>query len=510
MAPDPTPSAGETQALLQGLLALSRGELGHRMLRTGTRDTVDTIAFLFNAMADQIQDLVESLNTEQTRLKHGVEELSEVLSRMAAADFDARVERSFDRSPLDVLAFLVNATAEELGALYAELKATNERIERQAQATVNERLAATNTLAAGVGHELRNPLGVVAGNLEFLSEQVGQLDCDPALLRAIEDSREAVDNAARIATELSLLRPSSLSRHRVVPIGVVVDRAIRMVRNVADHHATLDVSSADNPAALVDAARLGQVVVNLIHNAALAMPVDRPVAQNLITVWSGPISDTEVAITVTDNGVGMSEDVKRRIFEAFFTTRPVGEGTGLGLAICQRLIDDQSGRLDFESEEGIGSTFRVVLPRTTETTSPEEPEPEDAAPVDELLDAVAGTRVLLIDDEPLFQIVIKHMLGDGVEFTATTSGVEGLDLLRSRDFDVVLSDVMLPDLDGRAIYQALEDEGLDVVSRIAFITGGSFSEGTQAFLESVDAPVLGKPFSRSEILTTVAQLANGA
>lgn len=490
-------------------MALSRGELTHRIARSGARDEHDTMAFLFNAMAEQLHQLVTSLDHERTDLQRGVEQLSDVLSRMAAADFEARAVRRLDGSPLDVLAFLVNATAEELGGLYAELTETNDRLERQAHATVNERLAATNTLAAGVGHELRNPLGVAAGNLEYLAERLPQAAgaaWDAELAQAVADSRVAVERAAKIAHELALLRPSLEPASHEVRLDDVVGPAIRMVRNVVEHLAMLRVHGDPDAVARVDESRLGQVVVNLVQNAALSMPKGRPAHENLVNVWAGVVSDSEVSIEVSDNGVGMSPQVRSRAFEAFFTTRPVGEGTGLGLAICQRLVHDQGGRIELSSEEGVGTTFRVLFPRAREQTG--DPGAASGTVVDEaLLARVSGLRVLLVDDEQLFHVVVEHMLGPGVDFTATTSGLEGLQLARSGRFDVVLSDLMLPDLDGKALYERLAAEGHSVVRRLAFITGGTFSAEYQQFLDAVDAPVLGKPFTRLQVLTTVAGLA---
>lgn len=492
--------------LLGGLVALASADFDVRMERSGYRDTRDTVAFLFNAVAENVHDLVESLRRERQDVERGVEELSEVLTRLASADFEARADRRMDGSPLDVLAFLINATSEELGGAYARLREQNAFLERQARDALDQRLATTHQLAAGVGHELRNPLAVAAGNVDIVIERMASLvdgDLPDDISASLIDTRLAIQRATKIADELALMSPAKEAEFVYVRLEKVVRSAFLLVRNAVAHRAVVTIDSAAGDDVLIDDARIGQVIINLVQNAAQAMPVGRPADQNTIAVWTGPISDTECMVRVTDNGSGMAPDVAARIFEAYYTTRALGEGSGLGLAISQQIVAAHDGRIEVSSVEGVGSEFRVVLPRVAPPVAVDAASPTPVAAVDE-----DGCRVLVIDDEPLISTMVRRILGEKFEVVTAVSGLDGLQVALEGAFGAVVCDVMMPDMSGPEIYRRLVDADATSAGRFAFMTGGVFTAAEKAFLEGTGVPVLMKPFTRAELLEAIAHIRN--
>lgn len=361
-------------ALLDGFIRLAQGEFDARLERTGLRDTEDTIAYLFNLMAEEIGELFALRQQHRERIESIIRSVTDVLVRIGAGEFDARVERTFDGSPEDVLAYLVNSAAEEVQGLFQEREQKNALLEEQAARQAIAERSAFSTLSAGVGHELNNPLTYAAGNLDFIEQELSALKDDgdlgrlPELLEAIQDARMGVQRAARIAADLKKLTPAT--RVRLLPecLSEVVDSALTLIRNSVAHRARLECRYADLPPVLADRGRLGQVLVNLVQNALHALPPERRMEDNLIEVITRPSGDHMVVVEVRDNGVGISPENLPRIFDSFFTTRPVGEGTGLGLPISKRMVVDHGGRIEVESTVGRGSTFRVFLRVAEEAT----------------------------------------------------------------------------------------------------------------------------------------------
>ena len=501
----PSPDSFD-ERLLGALEALAGGEFAVRLERSHERDVEDSIAFLFNVMAEQLGGLFEGMEHEKLRLEGSALDLSEALSAMAAADFTRRATRSYDGSPHDVLAFLVNSTADELGTLYRELEGKNAALERRAHEAAAEQLASMKTLAAGVGHELRNPLAAAAGSVEYIMRIVdgGELDSGAIddLRQALADADLALHRASKVAEEIALLNPLKTPERARLQVADVAETAIKMLRNVISHRATLRTSHTGTDDVEGDEARLGQVVLNLVQNAVLAFPPDRRPEDALISVSTYPRTDGRAVIEVADNGIGMSVAQQRRIFEAFYTTRPVGEGTGLGLSISQRLVEDHGGEINVTSAEGKGSVFRVILP-TVPTNSSAAPVRDHGHPAKGHL---AGKNVLIIDDDRLVVRAITRLLQPVHHITSAATGNAGLALVEQGEWDAIITDLMLPDIDGQQVYEQICARRPEIVGRVGFITGGTFTNEADEFLRNVDSPVLYKPFSRDQLLTLVDEL----
>ncbi|WP_164013893.1 ATP-binding protein [Pyxidicoccus trucidator] len=236
----------------------------------------------------------------------------------------------------------------------------------QAQLVVSDRLAAVGTLAAGVAHEINNPLAFVLSNLSFLSGELQGVsrELPPGRTAEMEEVlREASDGAHRVRQIVRDLRTFSRGDDEAatsVNVQSVLESAITMARGELKMRAQIVREYRDVPLVEGNEGRFGQVFLNLLINAAQAIPQGKPDQHEVRLVLRH--AGDRVIVEVTDTGVGMPPEVRARIFDPFFTTKPVGEGTGLGLSICHGIVTGFGGEISVESEEGRGSTFRVVLP----------------------------------------------------------------------------------------------------------------------------------------------------
>ena len=249
----------------------------------------------------------------------------------------------------------------------------------QAQLVVSDRLAAVGTLAAGVAHEINNPLAFVLSNLSFLSGELQGVarELPPGRTAEMEEVlREASDGAHRVRQIVRDLRTFSRGDDEIatsVNLQSVLESAITMARGELRMRAQIVREYRDVPLVEGNEGRFGQVFLNLLINAAQAIPPGKPERHEVRIVLRQ--AGDRVVVEIHDTGVGMSPEVRARIFDPFFTTKPVGEGTGLGLSICHGIVTGFGGEITVESEEGRGSIFRVALPVAQRTRDAGHPEP---------------------------------------------------------------------------------------------------------------------------------------
>jgi CheY-like chemotaxis protein len=281
-----------------------------------------------------------------------------------------------------------------------------------------------------------------------------------------------------------------------VDVRVVIESSIRMACNEIRHRAQLVKEYGEVPMVDSNEARLGQVVLNLLVNAAQAMPEGRA-SRNEIRVVTKTQSG-RVVIEVRDTGTGIPRETLPRIFDPFFTTKPVGVGTGLGLSLCRRMVTDLGGEIVVESEVGKGTVFRVTLPAATS-----EPRPSARAAV--LEQPARRARVLVVDDEVAMGRALKRGLERHHEVVVLTSGKEALARIASGErFDAIFSDLMMPEMTGMDLYEELFRIASDQAKRMIFLTGGAFTERAREFLDRVPNPRIDKPFEIANLLAIVA------
>lgn len=395
---------------------------------------------------------------------------------------------------------LVYAIARDLTA-EREAHAVQEQLQRQL--ILADRMASVGTLAAGVAHEINNPLAYVMANLDMVAEEIRRMAAGPFAAQMAEcaemadDAREGAGRIQKIVRALKTFSRAEEERRAVIDVRPVLELSIDMVFNEIRHRARLVKDYGDMPRVEADDARLGQVFINLLRNAAQALP-DGDAGANEIRVVTSTDELGRAVIEVRDTGAGIAADVIGRIFDPFFTTRPVGVGTGLGLSICHNIITSMGGEITAANREVRGAVLRVALP-------PAEESAPDAAHPGALASAgpTRRARVLVVDDERAVGVLLGRVLREH-EFTYVTTAREALDLLLSgRDFDVVLSDVVMPVMSGMDLYDELARTRPKAAERMVFIVGGTVTPAAVAFLQRVPNERIEKPFSAAALRALV-------
>jgi CheY-like chemotaxis protein/two-component sensor histidine kinase len=306
-------------------------------------------------------------------------------------------------------------------------------------------------------------------------------------LEPLRDAQEAAERVRAIVHDLKVFsRSTEEERRRPVDIQHVLESAARMASNEVRHRANLVRDYANPPPVDGHEARLGQVFLNLIVNAAQAIPEGRAAA-NEIRLTTRLNDAGLVVVEVRDTGIGIAPDLVSRIFDPFFTTKAQTTGTGLGLAICHRIVKSLGGDISVESELGRGTTFRVSLPRAVDEPS------EVEAPQPEMQPKHKG-RVLVVDDEPMLCATIERVLNEH-EVVTTTSAKDAVRRLVQGDrFDIILSDIMMPEMTGMDFHRELSRVAPEQAVKMIFMTGGAFSADAADFLQRVPNPSIEKPF----------------
>lgn len=361
-----------------------------------------------------------------------------------------------------------------------------------------DRLAALGTLAAGVAHEINNPLTYVLLNLQLLDRTlVAPADetTSDRMRERIAEAREGAERVGAIVRELRAFSRAEDERRGPADLRVVLEAAVKMASRDIRPRARLVKEWNEVPVVDANEARLTQVFLNLLINAAHAIPDGEP-DENEIRVRASTDAAGRAVVEVSDTGSGMPREIVSRIFDPFFTTKPLGEGTGLGLSVCHGIVTSLGGDITVESQLGAGTTFRVRLPPLRATTTPSQgsmfPRLSDPAPI--------GARILVIDDEPALRNALASCLRDRHEVVVAEGGREALRILiEDPRFDLVLCDLMMPDLSGAALHEELRKSHPALAERMVFMTGGAFTPRMHEFVARVGSRILEKPIDLSRI-----------
>jgi PAS domain S-box-containing protein len=382
--------------------------------------------------------------------------------------------------------------AERLG----EAQVRQEKLERQL--VFADRMASVGTLAAGTAHEINNPLAYVMANLSSMLEALGAAPHSQLISEVTElaiEAREGAERIRKIVRGLKTFSRAEEERRSVIEVQPLLELAINMTFNEIRHRGRLVKDYGKVPPIEADEARLGQVFINLLINAAQALPEGDATA-NEIHVATSTDATGRAVIEVRDSGTGIPATAIDRIFDPFFTTKPVGIGTGLGLSICHNIVTSLGGEISVQSEEGRGTAFRIVLPAAA-TVQNEVSTAAERAPKG------AFASVLVVDDERSIGGALGRMLR-GHDVTIVTSAKDALEIIHGgKHFDVILSDLMMPEMSGMEFYDELTRRAPQLVDRVVFISGGAFTPTANAFFDRVPNVRIEKPFDPQSIRALV-------
>jgi two-component system NtrC family sensor kinase len=376
---------------------------------------------------------------------------------------------------------------------------------------IADHLAGIGTLAAGAAHEINNPLTYALLNVDHALRQMrvaaahgAELqsgedeDLLPAMIRALELAQDGMQRVRAIARNLLTFSRGALDARSVVDVRAIVESSIQMAMHEIVQRARVVREFGEVPPVEANETALGQVFINLLVNAAQAIPEEGTPSRHTVRVATWTDADGSAVVEIEDTGAGIPPDLLPRIFDPFFTSKTAGTAMGLGLSISHGTITHLGGTIDVSSTVGIGTRFRVVLPaakrwRTTSTGK--------CRAAEELPER---RRVLVIDDDRQVAEAIARVLRNEAEVELVTEGHVALDRLAAGErWDVILCDLMMPDCSGVDVYAGTIERAPDAAGSLIFMTAGAFTPRTRAFLENVSRPCLEKPLDAERLRAIV-------
>ena len=358
----------------------------------------------------------------------------------------------------------------------------------QEQLLISERMSSMGMLAAGIGHEINNPLSYILGNLEWIHGEMIDAGLSVDLLDAIAETREGAERIRLITRDLNVFTRNHEMEPEPTDIGLVMESAIRIASGGMLTDVVLERDFAPVSPVLGTDGKLGQVFLNLIINAAQAIGK----SPGTISV-SIAQQESSVIVKVADTGPGIPPAIQGEIFEPFFSTKSKA-GTGLGLAICKQIIMEFGGSIRAESDES-GATFIVELQATDSVVRDTPQEPEEPT---------VSLHILVVDDDKGTARAIARMLNT-YDVEIAESGEEALRACDNTAFDVILCDLMMPGMDGMQLFHKLPPE---LTQKVIFITGGAFTPKLHAFIKDTARPVLHKPVPLNELRAQIQNVAS--
>jgi signal transduction histidine kinase/CheY-like chemotaxis protein len=368
-----------------------------------------------------------------------------------------------------------------------------------------DRMVAVGTLAAGIGHEINNPLAYTLANLSLIAEELEKkeiLNNPNALVSAREKiSRclEGVNRVKDVMRGLKLFSKNDGDTVEPLDLATVMDSSLRMAMHEIQPRAQIVKEYAAVPLVDGNESQIGQVFLNLLINAAHSIREGNP-GSNSITLIIGADGE-KVFVRVKDTGSGISDEVLPRIFEAFFTTKAGDVGTGLGLSICEKIVTSYNGSITVASQVGEGTCFTVSFPKSSLKAPIRHREKIDSK------SSKPRFRILVVDDEPSLTEAIVSTIGEGHDTKALNNGKEARDhLLENPHYDLILCDLMMPGFSGMNLHEALKLDGRGLERKIIFMTGGAYTPETVRFLREAENEYLEKPFELKTIRELVMKL----
>ena len=390
----------------------------------------------------------------------------------------------------------ISMTALEGGGLVCSDRDITERKETEERIQETSRLASIGELAAGVAHEINNPLTSVLGFSQLLLAE----DLPPEIQADIQKIHSGAQRATKVVQNLLSFSRKQDFRPQYMDLAPILERALDIKSydlTTGNIRVTQELSH-DLPRTMLDEHQLIQAIVNLLTNAEQALRLVR--GEGLIVIRATS-SQSKIRLSIIDNGPGIPPERLTKVFEPFFTTKEVGEGTGLGLSICYGIVRQHNGNLWAESNEGEGASFHIELP----IVGPEDD--LDVGPLDQraLQTSGATKHLLVVDDEPHIRDPLARVLElERYTVDLAVEGEEAWRKLREQSYDCVVLDLKMPGMSGQEFYRRIEGYSNELARKVIFITGDTISPDTTDFVFSTGNPVVSKPLDmdvlRSQVL----------
>ena len=359
----------------------------------------------------------------------------------------------------------------------------------------SEKMALMGQIVAGIAHELNNPLTIVIGNIQLMLMR----ERNEKSVESLSRIQDGAERASKIVKNLLTFARQETPERKLVNVNTIIRKSVEL-RSYELRVSNVDVSTELDdalPETMADPHQLQQVFLNLIVNAEHAMIEAH--GKGLLRVTSRR-EEGKLLIFFSDDGPGIPNENLHRIFEPFFTTKAVGKGTGLGLSICQGIIVEHGGKIDVESTVGRGTTFIIELP--IQKWVPETPVVAPPARVT----SGAKRRILVVEDELQIRLLLQDILkalGHQVEIAG--NGRIALGMIDNKNYDLIITDVKMPELSGSEFYAAIRRKGTALERKVIFVTGDLMNPETLNFVESTGRPWLGKPFDIDSITKTISE-----
>ncbi|MCP4599524.1 MAG: response regulator [Proteobacteria bacterium] len=427
---------------------------------------------------------------------------------------------------------------EKVTSLAIYIRDITETRRMQASLAQADRMASMGLLAAGVAHEINNPLTYILNNLENLKEDVPrlieamklysslideQVDDEKVpqsvhmaraeftttmlddLLCFVQDATVGATRVRQIVRDLSSFSRTEGDKHELIQVNKVMESVTNMAYNEVKYRAHLIKDYGKVPTIIANAGKLSQVFLNLVVNAAQS--IDEGAADDNEIRIRTYVKDEKLTVEISDTGKGISTENLEHLFDPFFTTRAGVGGTGLGLSICHRIIHSYEGTIEVKSELGKGSSFFIKLPM---------PQPEELISLqpssqmdNQATRKVISGRILIVDDEKMIRVSMGRMLSREHNVVLAESGREAMEILgKDTAFDLIICDIMMPDITGIDLYLWLQKQCPDLARWMVFMTGGAFTPKTIEFLSSTSNLQLEKPFDPKHLKTLIHNLLN--
>jgi len=454
---------------------------------------------------------------------HPADALPEVV-----ATFEAQVRGDFTLSPdLPVLCkdgsvfhAEINSKVVTVGSrqlMLGNFRDVTERRRMMASLAQADRMASLGLLAAGVAHEINNPLTYIIEGVDRMIRELPRLQTMLAssagtdgagarhvddLLRTARETSAGLDQVRGIVRDLQRFSRVEEDTRGPVAVNEVLESAMSMTRNQLKYRARLVRKLGTVPAVRANEGRLSQVFLNLLVNAAHAFE-DGAAQYNTVTVTSRLDGDS-VVVEVADTGKGIPAEDLEKVFDPFYTTRQGGRGTGLGLSICATIVDNLGGEIQVHSKLGAGTVFTVRLPALSPKEKPRPARERRETPPDI---SPERPRVLVVDDEEPVAKAFKRMLSRQFDAEMLVSARDVVARLEAGErYDAIVCDLMMPDMTGMELHQWVADHFPAQADRMMFVTGGVFTRSAEEFLSSVNSTCLHKPISPGDLRQAVREV----